>query len=207
VPGGDVLGSTQASEVGSHAHGASAVTTTRIEATSIQGTLNLPGAAILARDDTGHPYEPAPPDSLMDASSASSSTSVTVDAAGGLETRPIKQEKNMTTPLKMTRDINGNVTYGLSFGKDKFNTILLNAVEQTLTVPAKFDRALAIFAFEPGAVIWVANNATAVGAGVAFALTDGELNPVAREVRGEDVLHFITTNANADVGVAFYAIQ
>jgi len=112
----------------------------------------------------------------------------------------------MTTKFKMTRDINGYNGFGLKFADDNYDTILLTGVEQTLTVPAKFNKAVAIFAFEPGSLVWVANNKTATVAGATFAATDSQLNPIAREVEGDDVLHFITSNANADVSIAFYAI-
>lgn len=112
----------------------------------------------------------------------------------------------MTTKFKMTRDINGYNGFGLKFADDNYDTVLLASVEQTLTVPDKFNKAVAIFAFEPGSLVWVANNKTATVPGAAFAATDSQLNPIAREVAGGDILHFITTNANADVSVAIYDI-
>jgi hypothetical protein len=111
------------------------------------------------------------------------------------------------TQLNLTRDIAGSNTFGLPFAKIKYDTTLLAGVEQLLTVPGPSSKYLAIFSIEPGTSIWVANNTTAVVAGAAFTATNSELNPVAREVKATDVLHFITTNTNATVGVSFYAIQ
>ena len=89
-------------------------------------------------------------------------------------------------------------------------------VEQTLSVPDLVTgsypktfatpRFLAIFSYEPGASVWVALNATATTAGAAFATTDSELNPSARVVDSSDVLHFITADATAILGVSFYAL-
>lgn len=113
----------------------------------------------------------------------------------------------MPLPLNFTRDVAGNNIFGMHFSPDKYNTTLLTGVEQTLTVPGKAPKYLAIFAIEPGSEVWVALNETAVGPGVAFAKVSSELNPIAREVAADDVLHFITTNADARMGVVLYAIQ
>ena len=110
------------------------------------------------------------------------------------------------TQLNLTRDVAGKNTFGLPFAKIKYDTTLLLGVEQTLTVPGPSIKYLAIFSYEPGSEVWVAKNATATVPGVSFAATDSELNPVAREVKANDVLHFITTNVDARVGVAFYAL-
>lgn len=109
--------------------------------------------------------------------------------------------------INITRDAAGNPTYGLPFSNFKYNTTLLLGVEQTLTISGKNAKWLAIFSTEPGSEVWVAINATATVPGAAFAQVDVELNPVAREVKADDVLHFITTNVDARVGVTLYAIQ
>jgi hypothetical protein len=112
----------------------------------------------------------------------------------------------MISHINATRDVAGNNMFGLPFSKFKYDTTLLVGVEQTLTIPGKSKKWLAIFSFEPGSEVWVANNATATVPGAAFATTDSELNPVAREVAVDDVLHFITSNADARIGVVLYAI-
>ena len=117
----------------------------------------------------------------------------------------------------MTKDINGFNGFGVPFSDQKYDTTLAANVEQTLSVPdlvtgsypktfTGTPRFLAVFSYEPGASVWVANNATATVAGVAFATTDSELNPSARVVDSGDALHFITADVTAILGVVFYAL-
>lgn len=112
----------------------------------------------------------------------------------------------MSKVLNFSRDASGNSTFGMQFSDDKYNSTLLLGVEQVLVCPAHAAKFLAIFSIEPGAEVWVALNDTAVVAGAAFDKVSSELNPIAREVRADDVLHFITTNADARIGVVFYAV-
>lgn len=122
----------------------------------------------------------------------------------------------MSTPFVMTKDINGFNGFGLRFSDQKYDTTLAVGVEQTLAVPDLVTgsyprtytpaRFFAVFSYEPGSSVWVANNATATVAGAGFATTDSELNPSAREVSIGDTLHFITADATAIIGVAFYAL-
>lgn len=113
----------------------------------------------------------------------------------------------MIMNMNNVRDNAGNNTFGLPFSDFKYNTTLVATVEQTLTIPGDTKKWLAIFSVEPGTKVWISNNATATIPGAAFATTDCELNPVARIVRADDVLHFITSDADAQVGVTLYAIQ
>jgi len=122
------------------------------------------------------------------------------------------------TPFSLTRDINGYNGFGLAFADDKYSATVAQSTDTTLTVPSSFPagytrpyanaRYLAIFSYEPGAQVWVANNETAaIPAGASFASTTSELNPSARVVAGDDVLHFYTADATgAAVGVIFYAL-
>lgn len=114
-----------------------------------------------------------------------------------------------STMFSMIRDINGYNGFGLMFATDK-KSATLTAVggEKTITVPNNFNTWLAVFEIEPGAKIYIANNATAaVPAGSSFASTNSDLNPAGREVKGDDVLHFITSDVSADIVVVFYAIN
>ncbi len=111
------------------------------------------------------------------------------------------------TKLALTRDINGYNTFGLQFSSQKYDTTLATGAEQTLTAPTSNAKGyLAVFAYEPGAKVWVALGATATVPGGAFASTDSELNPTAREVPASSVLHFITNDTSAEVGVTFYEL-
>lgn len=112
----------------------------------------------------------------------------------------------MTTKFSMTRDINGYNGFGLHFSDRKYNMLLLNGVEQTLTIPADNATYLMILTSEPGSIVWVADNATAVAPVGAIGAATSELNPIARYVNKDDVIHFITTDASIQVGVVLYAL-
>lgn len=123
----------------------------------------------------------------------------------------------MTTKFSMTRDINGYNGFGLAFSDTKYSATLAAAGEKTITVPqgntlgsgisTATHKFLAIFSFQPGANVWVALNATAaVPASASFTTTTSELNPTARYVSAGDVIHFVTADTTADVGVTFYAL-
>ena len=124
----------------------------------------------------------------------------------------------MPTPWSMTRDINGYNGFGLAFSLDKYSATIATSTDTTLTVPSagplgsgtsstSTNKYIAIFSYEPGSSVWVAVNATAaVPAGASFAATTSELLPTARYVKGGDVLHFITGDTSATVGVTFYVL-
>jgi hypothetical protein len=113
----------------------------------------------------------------------------------------------MSRKFDLKRDINGYNGFGLDFSEDIYDTTLVAGVEQTLTIPGNFKRWIAIFAIEPGAEAFIAKNATATLPGAAFATTDSELNPVAREVKAGDVLHFITPAAATTITVSLYGLS
>lgn len=112
----------------------------------------------------------------------------------------------MTTKFNMTRDVNGLNGFGLEFSDDNQKVTLAVGVEQHFTVPSNFAFWLAVFSFEPGSTVWVANNDTAAVPSGSFSSTSSQLNPSARKVRGGDILSFITNNTTAEIGVSLYAI-
>lgn len=116
----------------------------------------------------------------------------------------------MTTLFNMIRDINGYNGFGLPFSDTGFQTTLAQNVAQPYTIPlsisANYSKYIAIFSFDPGLRIFVANNTTAEVPGSSFASTVSELNPTARLVKGGDVLSFITPDTAAYVNVKLYAI-
>jgi hypothetical protein len=112
------------------------------------------------------------------------------------------------TMFNMTRDINGYNGFGLKFSENLYSATLTQLVTQTLTIPGEHAKWLAIFAYEDGATVWVADNATAaVPVGATIVATTSERNPIAREVKAGDVLSFITPDTTSDIGVALYALQ
>lgn len=114
----------------------------------------------------------------------------------------------MDTRFAMARDINGQNGFGLKFSTNMYSVDLTANTEATVTVPTQIKRWIAIFSYEPGADVWVANNNTAAGpAGATLASTTSSLNPVAREVVGGDVLSIISPVDATSVGVELYAID
>lgn len=124
----------------------------------------------------------------------------------------------MTTKLNMTRDINGYNAFGLAFTDTAYSATLTTTTDTSLTVPAKMGMGgngiastslyLAVFIYDPGTSVWVANNtAASTPAGASFAATSSELNPAARLVAGGDVLHFYTAGTGVNVSVLFYSIS
>lgn len=123
----------------------------------------------------------------------------------------------MSTKFSMIRDINGYNGFGLAFSDTKYSATLSQNVDTTLTVPSAgvlgsaisttTIKCLAIFSYQSGSSVWVALNATAAKpVGGTFAAVSSELAPTARYVSAGDVLHFITGDTTAVVGVAFYAL-
>lgn len=112
----------------------------------------------------------------------------------------------MTTPFSLTRDINGYNGFGLAFSDTNNQVTLAASVEQHFTIPSDAPYYLIIFGIEPGAAIWVANNATATLPSGSIAGTLSQLNPSARFVKGGDVISMITPDTTAEVGVSIYAL-
>lgn len=113
------------------------------------------------------------------------------------------------TKLAMIRDINGYVTFQLPFCDIKKSATLTVGSEATITVPGSTSstKYLAVFRYEPGAKVYFALNATAaVPAGATFATTTSCLNFPGTQVETGDVLHFITSDATASVGVELYEL-
>lgn len=111
----------------------------------------------------------------------------------------------------------GTNGFGLPFTNTSYSVTLAANADTTLTVPglqaggapsAVYAKMYAIITYSADDVVWVARNAVAaLPAGAAFALTTGELGPVCKYVRAGDVLHFITSENNIVINVAFFAVQ
>ncbi len=124
------------------------------------------------------------------------------------------------TISNMTRDVSGAVAYGLPFCANAYSATLAVTTDTTLTVPSispmgnatlngtALPNLMAVFTFDPGTSVWVANGATAgVPAGASFGATASELNPAVRFVKGGDVLHFYTSGTGVNVSVLFYSLD
>lgn len=112
----------------------------------------------------------------------------------------------MSTLLNMGRDVQGYNAYAPQFSVDGQSTNLAANAEQHFTIPGNYENWIAVFSYEPGSNIWVANNTTAAVPSGSFAATVSQLNPAARAVKANDVLSFITADTAAFVGVSLYAV-
>ncbi len=117
-------------------------------------------------------------------------------------------------------DFNPNLGGINGFGSEFSNTVreakLAATTDTTLTVPSTSGlgrignttpKLLAIFSYQSGATVFVANGATAApGGAAAFAANNSVINPTGRIVYAGDVLHFYAL-AEAEVTVEFQAWQ
>lgn len=100
--------------------------------------------------------------------------------------------------------------FGLGFASLKYSAALAATTDTALTIPGNAPRYKAIIKVDTN-LVWVALNATAaVPAGTSFAATTSELipdnEPLCREVKAGDVLHFFTATATTNVSVVLYAL-
>lgn len=113
----------------------------------------------------------------------------------------------MSTKLNMNSDVRGYNAYAPAFADDNQQVILDQNAEQNFNVPTNFKEWIAVFSYEAGTNVWVANNAIANIPSATFASTLSQLNPAARYVQAGDILSFITSDTNgAQVGVSLYAL-
>lgn len=113
------------------------------------------------------------------------------------------------TILNLNTDAKGTNTYGRVPAATKHSAaITATAGEATITVPSSAKKWVAIFSYEPGSSVWVSvNTAAIVAVGTTFSATDSELNPVAYQLNAADVIHCLTSNVTASIGVSLYALQ
>ena len=124
----------------------------------------------------------------------------------------------MTTPLIITRDINGYPTTGSETGHPasdtaQYFTLTANTIK-TVIVPNSGDtrRMLAMFTFgiETGnPVVWVQTSATptlTLPSGT-VTLTTAELNPRALEVSIGQTLQILTAEAGVTVSIVYYRLN
>lgn len=106
------------------------------------------------------------------------------------------------TKMTLSKDQNGNVTYGIPFVKStEGHKISLGAAgSETLAVPEGYKKAL--FQITPGATVWIGPEAITPAAGTWGNASD-DLNPAERSVVNIDTLHFYAVDA-AEIKVSFY---
>lgn len=111
----------------------------------------------------------------------------------------------MTTAANFRRDLTGSPLYSPSFSDMKYSMLLAANTAQSFTVPSTYSEWAIVFSPAPGSSVWISNNATAAIPTGTVAASTCELNPQVRMVRGGDVLSFITSNANVEMGFMLYA--
>jgi hypothetical protein len=112
----------------------------------------------------------------------------------------------MTTRFLLNKDVNGAISYALPFADVKKGVVLASGVEQHFTMPVDSPKYEIHFAYESGASVWVAKNATAALPTGTLADINSELNPIGRVVNAGNTISLITNNDTCEVGVMIYAL-
>lgn len=123
----------------------------------------------------------------------------------------------MSTQLEFYCDNGGRNAYAPFPSTNMFSATLVNGAAASVTVPkSNVPGWIVSFSYAPGSVVWVdfTGATAAVPAGATFAASTSELNPGARYIKTykadgttANTFSLITSNATADVSVAFYAVQ
>ncbi len=110
----------------------------------------------------------------------------------------------------MTIQYNANYIETMPFSDTCFQVACGTNVEETANIPGlETDFYQAYFEYINNANVFVCNNSTPVipGAGTVGTQQYNEFRPKKRYVRGGDVLHFITPDASAYIGVSLRKLQ
>jgi hypothetical protein len=110
----------------------------------------------------------------------------------------------------MTVLYSSNFGHTQSFSDTNAQVSLLVGAEQTFTIPGLATQSFIVeFSYIETSNVWVRKNGTATvpAAGTTGTQQYGDFRPRKRLVNGADVLHIITPDASASVGIAIYAIN
>ena len=110
----------------------------------------------------------------------------------------------------MTIAYNSNYNETMPFSDTAVQVNCGSNVEQTFTVPGTTTQQYqAFFAYTENSNVFVCKNSTPVipSIGTVGSQQYSEFRPEKRYVRGGDVLHFITPDANAYIGVSLRQLQ
>lgn len=112
------------------------------------------------------------------------------------------------TVLNFGRDVQGYNAYAPQLSDKMYSVELAAGDDESVTVTANTGNYIAVFSYQPGAVIWVSINDTAEPpAGATFAATTSFLLPAQLQVKQGDVISCYNNSTTAqDVGVALYAV-
>lgn len=110
----------------------------------------------------------------------------------------------------MTIAYNSNYNETMPFSDTAVQVNCGSNVEETFTVPGTPEQQFqAYFAYTENSNVFICKNATPVipASGTVGTQQYSEFRPLKRYVRGGDVLHFITPDANAYIGVSLRQLQ
>lgn len=110
----------------------------------------------------------------------------------------------------MTIAYNSNYNETMPFSDTAIQVNCGSNVEQTFTVPGTVEQQFqAYFEYTENSNVFVCKNATPVIPSIGTVGTQqyNEFRPKKRYVRGGDVLHFITPDTNAYIGVSLRQLQ
>lgn len=109
--------------------------------------------------------------------------------------------------LALTTDINGKTTYSIPPSENMVSAFLTQNVNQSFTVPTRFDFYQLNFSIDPGLKIWVSYDGNSANSpSGSFSETNSELNPTSKTVRGGTVINCITPNTSAMIGICMYGL-
>lgn len=110
----------------------------------------------------------------------------------------------------MTTQYNANYLDTIPFSDTDFQVACLINVEQTLTIPGNSTMQYqALFSYASPSNVFICLNSTPVipSGGTVGSQPYNEFKPLKRYVRGGDVLHFITPDTIAYIGVSLRQLQ
>lgn len=118
----------------------------------------------------------------------------------------------MSTELNFGRDVQGKNAYAPQFATDAYTATLASNTEATITVPSNHAVWIMYVKMDPQVACWVSiNDTAAVPAGSTFAASSSSLAvgtiEFKRTVYAGDVIHFISSFEDCDIGVEFYQVS
>ncbi len=113
------------------------------------------------------------------------------------------------TQLLFGRDVQGYNAFAPSLSMNMLSAELASGGDDEFDVPETADQWIAVFSYEPGAIIWVSVNDTAAPpAGNTFAAITSFLLPAQLSVKkGDSISCYNNSATDQDVGVALYAVS
>jgi len=114
----------------------------------------------------------------------------------------------MSTLLNFGRDVQGLNAYAPQFPVDLYSVTLPSDTGSQFNIPTNSQRFIAVFSYQPGAVIWVCiNGISEPPMSGTFTTTNSELMPAQLLLNaGDEISCYNNSTTSQDVGVVLYAI-